>query len=175
MTIARNKALHARKVPVVVGTTLIGAAAEVFEKNKLPAVSVLINAIMNLAGQPEDRGFRPPYSRKVGGKQQCLRTSNHKDLPFDHPPSFSPGPNGWTTPCIFVDPIAHLWLLSASDLPPKNWSRHTVSLWLVLIEALSLHWQCSMFNVVHEAAPGSAVAEVAIVLSGEEVRFFLVP
>lgn len=39
--ISRAEALNSKKVPVVVGTTLIGAAAEIFEKNKLPAVTVL--------------------------------------------------------------------------------------------------------------------------------------
>jgi branched-chain amino acid transport system substrate-binding protein len=51
--IARAEALNAQKVPVAVGTTLIGSSAEIFEKNKLPVVASImsINAIM-------DRGFK---------------------------------------------------------------------------------------------------------------------
>jgi len=51
--IARTEALNAEKVPIAVGTTLVGAAAEVYEKNKLPVIASLmtINAIMN-------RGFK---------------------------------------------------------------------------------------------------------------------
>jgi branched-chain amino acid transport system substrate-binding protein len=52
-SVARAEALNAQKVPVAVGTTLIGASAEIFEKNKLPVVACImtINAIM-------DRGFK---------------------------------------------------------------------------------------------------------------------
>jgi len=51
--IARAEALNAEKAPIAVGTTLVGAAAEVYEKNKLPVIASLmtINAIMN-------RGFK---------------------------------------------------------------------------------------------------------------------
>jgi branched-chain amino acid transport system substrate-binding protein len=51
--IARAEALNAQGVPVAVGTTLVGATAEIFEKNKLPVVAAImtINAIM-------DRGFK---------------------------------------------------------------------------------------------------------------------
>ena len=51
--IARAEAFNAQKVPVCVGTTLVGASAEIFEKNKLPVVAAImtINAIM-------DRGFK---------------------------------------------------------------------------------------------------------------------
>jgi len=51
--IARAEALNAQNVPVAVGTTLVGATAEIFEKNKLPVVAAImtINAIM-------DRGFK---------------------------------------------------------------------------------------------------------------------
>ena len=51
--IARAEALNAEKVPITVGTTLVGAAAEVYEKNKLPVIASLmtINTIMN-------RGFK---------------------------------------------------------------------------------------------------------------------
>jgi len=50
--IARAEALNAEKVAVAVGTTLVGASAEIFEKNRLPVIASLmtINAIM-------DRGF----------------------------------------------------------------------------------------------------------------------
>lgn len=51
--IARAEAFNAQKVPVCVGTTLVGSAAEIFEKNKLPViVSIMtINAVQN-------RGFK---------------------------------------------------------------------------------------------------------------------
>lgn len=51
--IARAEAFNAQGVPICVGTTLVGASAEIFEKNKLPVVvSIMtINAIM-------DRGFK---------------------------------------------------------------------------------------------------------------------
>jgi branched-chain amino acid transport system substrate-binding protein len=51
--IARAEALNAQKVPVAVGTTLVGSTAEIFEKNKLPVIASImtINAIM-------DRGFK---------------------------------------------------------------------------------------------------------------------
>lgn len=51
--IARAEALNAQKVSAAVGTSLIGSAAEIFEKNKLPVVSVLmgIDAVLN-------RGFK---------------------------------------------------------------------------------------------------------------------
>ena len=51
--IARAEAFNAPKVPVCVGTTLVGASAEIFEKNKLPVVAAImtINAVM-------DRGFK---------------------------------------------------------------------------------------------------------------------
>jgi len=51
--IARAEALNAQGVPVAVGTTLVGATAEIFEKNKMPVVAAImtINAIM-------DRGFK---------------------------------------------------------------------------------------------------------------------
>lgn len=51
--IARAEAFNAQKVPVCVGTTLVGASAEIFEKNKLPVVAAImtINAVM-------DRGFK---------------------------------------------------------------------------------------------------------------------
>jgi branched-chain amino acid transport system substrate-binding protein len=51
--IARAEAFNAQKVPVCVGTTLVGASAEIFEKNKLPVVASImtINAVM-------DRGFK---------------------------------------------------------------------------------------------------------------------
>jgi branched-chain amino acid transport system substrate-binding protein len=50
--IARAESLNSRNVSVAVGTTLVGAAAEIFQKNKLPVVAALmtINAVM-------DRGF----------------------------------------------------------------------------------------------------------------------
>lgn len=51
--IARAEAFNAQGVPVCVGTTLVGASSEIFEKNKLPVVvSIMtINAVM-------DRGFK---------------------------------------------------------------------------------------------------------------------
>jgi len=51
--IARAEALNAQKVPIAVGTTLVGSTAEIFEKNKLPVIASImtINAIM-------DRGFK---------------------------------------------------------------------------------------------------------------------
>lgn len=51
--IARAEAFNAQGVPVCVGTTLVGASAEIFEKNKLPVVAsvMTINAIM-------ERGFK---------------------------------------------------------------------------------------------------------------------
>lgn len=51
--IARAEAFNAQKVPVCVGTTLVGASAEIFEKNKLPIVASImtINGIM-------ERGFK---------------------------------------------------------------------------------------------------------------------
>jgi branched-chain amino acid transport system substrate-binding protein len=47
--IARAEAFNAQGVPVCVGTTLVGASAEIFEKNKLPVVAsvMTINAIMD--------------------------------------------------------------------------------------------------------------------------------
>jgi branched-chain amino acid transport system substrate-binding protein len=55
--IARAEALNTQNVPVAVGTTLVGATAEIFEKNKLPVVStaMTINAII-------DRGFKYFFS-----------------------------------------------------------------------------------------------------------------
>ncbi len=55
--IARAEAYNAMKTPICVGTTLVGAAAEIFEKNKLPVISAImtINAIM-------DRGFKYFFS-----------------------------------------------------------------------------------------------------------------
>lgn len=51
--IARAEAYNAQKVPVCVGTTLVGASSGIFEKNKLPVVASImtINAVM-------DRGFK---------------------------------------------------------------------------------------------------------------------
>jgi branched-chain amino acid transport system substrate-binding protein len=51
--IARAESLNAQKVSVALGTTLVGASAEIFEKNKLPVIAALmtINAVM-------DRGFK---------------------------------------------------------------------------------------------------------------------
>jgi branched-chain amino acid transport system substrate-binding protein len=51
--IARAEAFNAQNVPLCLGTTLVGASAEIFEKNKLPVVASImtINAIM-------DRGFK---------------------------------------------------------------------------------------------------------------------
>ncbi len=51
--IARAESLNAQKVSVAVGTTLAGASAEIFEKNRLPVIASImtINAIM-------DRGFK---------------------------------------------------------------------------------------------------------------------
>jgi len=51
--IARAEAFNAQNVPICLGTTLVGASAEIFEKNKLPVVASImsINAIM-------DRGFK---------------------------------------------------------------------------------------------------------------------
>jgi branched-chain amino acid transport system substrate-binding protein len=47
--IARAESLNARDVSVAVGTTLVGASAEIFQKNKLPVIASLmtINAVMN--------------------------------------------------------------------------------------------------------------------------------
>ena len=47
--IARAEAFNAQKVPVCVGTTLVGASSEIFEKNKLPVVASImtINAVMD--------------------------------------------------------------------------------------------------------------------------------
>jgi branched-chain amino acid transport system substrate-binding protein len=55
--IARAEALNAEKVTVVVGTTLVGASAGIFEKNRLPVIASLmtINAVM-------DRGFKYFYN-----------------------------------------------------------------------------------------------------------------
>ncbi len=55
--IARAEAFHSRDVTVVIGTTLVGAAAEIFEKNKMPVIASLmtINAVM-------DRGFKSFFS-----------------------------------------------------------------------------------------------------------------
>ncbi len=51
--IARAEALNTERVPVAMGTTLVGASAEIFEKNKLPVIASImtINAVM-------DRGFK---------------------------------------------------------------------------------------------------------------------
>ena len=51
--IARAESLNAQKVSAAAGTTLVGASAEIFEKNKLPVIASImtINAIM-------DRGFK---------------------------------------------------------------------------------------------------------------------
>jgi branched-chain amino acid transport system substrate-binding protein len=51
--IARAEAFNAQGVPLCVGTTLVGASSEIFEKNKLPVVASImtINAVM-------DRGFK---------------------------------------------------------------------------------------------------------------------
>jgi len=59
-SIARAEMLNSQKVAVAVGTTLVGAAAEIFEKNKLPVISVLmsIDAITQ-------RGFKCFFA--VGG------------------------------------------------------------------------------------------------------------
>jgi branched-chain amino acid transport system substrate-binding protein len=50
--IARAEALNAQKTAVAVGTTLVGASAEIFQKNRLPVIATLmtINAVV-------DRGF----------------------------------------------------------------------------------------------------------------------
>jgi len=58
--IARAEAMNAQGVPVAMGTTLVGASGEIFEKNKLPVVTCLmtINAVM-------DRGFK--YFFHIGG------------------------------------------------------------------------------------------------------------
>jgi branched-chain amino acid transport system substrate-binding protein len=51
--IARAEGFQSRDVAVTIGTTLVGAAAEIFEKNKMPVIASLmtINAVM-------DRGFK---------------------------------------------------------------------------------------------------------------------
>jgi branched-chain amino acid transport system substrate-binding protein len=51
--IARAEAFNGQKIPVCVGTTLVGSTAEIFEKNKLPVVACImtINAVM-------ERGFK---------------------------------------------------------------------------------------------------------------------
>jgi branched-chain amino acid transport system substrate-binding protein len=51
--IARAEAFNAQKVPLCVGTTLVGASSEIFEKNKLPVIASImtINGVM-------DRGFK---------------------------------------------------------------------------------------------------------------------
>jgi branched-chain amino acid transport system substrate-binding protein len=51
--IARAEAFNAQKVPICVGTTLVGASSEIFEKNKLPVVASImtINGVMG-------RGFK---------------------------------------------------------------------------------------------------------------------
>jgi len=59
-SVARAEMLNSQKVPVAVGTTLVGAAAEIFEKNKLPVIAVL-NSISALT----DRGLK--YFFAVGG------------------------------------------------------------------------------------------------------------
>ena len=65
--IARAEALNAEKAPIVVGTTLVGAAAQIFEKNKLPVIASLmtINAIM-------DRGFK--YFFNIGTLNSDMAT-----------------------------------------------------------------------------------------------------
>lgn len=57
--IARAEALNAQKVPIAIGTTLVGSTAEIWEKNKLPVIASImtINAVM-------DRGFK--YFFNVG-------------------------------------------------------------------------------------------------------------
>jgi branched-chain amino acid transport system substrate-binding protein len=51
--VARAEAFNAQGVPICVGTTLVGAVAEIFEKNKLPVIASImtINAVM-------ERGFK---------------------------------------------------------------------------------------------------------------------
>jgi branched-chain amino acid transport system substrate-binding protein len=69
--IARAETFHSREVTVTIGTTLVGAAAEIFEKNKLPVIASLmtINAVM-------DRGFRHFFN--IG-----TLNSDMADLVFD--------------------------------------------------------------------------------------------
>ncbi len=57
--IARAEAFNAQGVPVCIGTTLVGAASEIFEKNKLPVIASImtINGVMS-------RGFK--YFFNVG-------------------------------------------------------------------------------------------------------------
>ncbi len=65
--IARAEAFNAEKVPIVMGTTLVGASAEIFEKNKLPVIASLmtVNAIMN-------RGFK--YFFNIGTLNSDMAT-----------------------------------------------------------------------------------------------------
>jgi branched-chain amino acid transport system substrate-binding protein len=51
--IARAEAFNAQGIPICIGTTLVGAASEIFEKNKLPVIASImtINGVM-------DRGFK---------------------------------------------------------------------------------------------------------------------
>jgi branched-chain amino acid transport system substrate-binding protein len=86
--IARAETLNAQKVPVAVGTTLVGATAGIFEKNKLPVVStaMTINAIM-------DRGFKYFFSL-------CGLNSDMVPLIFD---AFAALPQGMPTKWAFIE------------------------------------------------------------------------
>jgi branched-chain amino acid transport system substrate-binding protein len=83
--IARVETFHSRDVTVAVGTTLVGAAAEIFEKNKVPVIASLmtINAVM-------DRGFK--YFFNTGALN-----SDIVDLVFDAFASLGKGvtPTKW--------------------------------------------------------------------------------
>jgi branched-chain amino acid transport system substrate-binding protein len=65
--IARAEALNSQKVVAVVGTTLVGASGEIFEKNRLPVIASLmtINAVM-------DRGFK--YFFNIGTLNSDMAT-----------------------------------------------------------------------------------------------------
>jgi len=85
--IARAESLNAQKVPVAVGTTLIGSSAEIFEKNKLPVVASImtINAIM-------DRGFKHFFN--IGTlNNDVARSSLTLSVPFPRAPCQPSGPS----------------------------------------------------------------------------------
>jgi len=64
-SIARAETLHSRKVSAAVGTTIVGASAEIFEKNKLPVL-----AILNSISAITDRGLK--YFFVVGGSSRHI-------------------------------------------------------------------------------------------------------
>ena len=86
--VARAETLNAQKLPVAVGTTLVGATAGIFEKNKLPVVStaMTINAIVN-------KGFKHFFSL-------CGLNSDMVPLIFD---AFAALPQGMPAKWAFIE------------------------------------------------------------------------